>query len=204
VHAPKVGRLNWYDLLGRQTADKVTTLGTGGDGTVRRIERSYDARRGVKETVSYDAATAGNVVNEVERQYGDLGRFAKEYQEHSGAVDGNTLYVEHAYDGTEVSDELTKGLRPTSVRYPNGRLVHYTYGSSGSAADNLGRLEAIKDDSAGSPGATAASYSYLGLGTVVIEDYEGPDVKLDLFGGTGANWDAPVHDRAATGIERLG
>jgi hypothetical protein len=30
--------------LGRQTADKVTTLGTNVDGTVRRIEREYEVR----------------------------------------------------------------------------------------------------------------------------------------------------------------
>jgi len=113
-------------------------------------------------TVTSDGpATVGNVVNEVERHYGDLGRLAKEYQEHSGAVDGSTLYVECGYGGTEVSDELTKGLRPTSVRYPNGRLVHYTYGTSGGAADKLGRLEAIKDDSAGSPGRCAPAAEQL-------------------------------------------
>ena len=59
------------------------------------------------------------------------------------------------------------GLRLESIRYPNGRLVHYTYGSAGSDADNLNRLDAIKADSSGSPGTTLASYTYLGLGTVV-------------------------------------
>jgi len=59
--------------------------------------------------------------------------------------------VEYGYDETEVPGEITKGLRPTSVRYPNNRLVHYTYGTSASDADVLSRLDAIKDDSAGSP-----------------------------------------------------
>jgi hypothetical protein len=33
-----------FDGLGRQTADKVTTLGTNVDGTVRRISREYEVR----------------------------------------------------------------------------------------------------------------------------------------------------------------
>jgi len=140
----------------------------------------------VAKVTSYEAATGGNVVNDVEREYDDFALLYREYQEHSGAVDGNTLYVEYGYDETEVSDELTKGLRPKSVRYPNGRLVHYTYGLGNAANDLLNRLDAIKDDKAGTgnPGVPIASYTYLGLGTVVREDYEGPEVRLDLWGGT--------------------
>ncbi|MCA9182811.1 MAG: RHS repeat-associated core domain-containing protein, partial [Planctomycetales bacterium] len=75
-------------------------------------------------------------------------------------------------------------MRQTSLRYPNGRLVHYTYGTSGSAADSLNSLDAIQDDDSGSPGDVLASYTYLGLGTVVIEDYQEPQIRLDLFGGS--------------------
>ena len=81
------------------------------------------------------------------------------------------------YDTSASSGELTKGLRQTSLRYPNGRLVHWTYGSSGSADDNLNRLLAIKEDSSGSPAASIAEYTYLGLGQVVIQDLPEPDVK---------------------------
>ncbi|MCA9141758.1 MAG: hypothetical protein KDB05_03190 [Planctomycetales bacterium] len=64
----------------------------------------------------------------------------------------------------------------------------YTYGSTDSAADVLNLLDAINDDSSGSPGDVLASYTYLGLGTVVIQDYEEPEVKLDLFGGTSGTY----------------
>ena len=57
----------------------------------------------------------------------------------------------------------------------------------------LNRLDAIKDDSGGSPGSTLASYSYLGLGTIVIEDYEQPDVRLEYF-----------FDSAYSGFDRFG
>lgn len=52
-------------------------------------------------------------------------------------------------------------------------------------ADNLNRLDAIQADNSGSPGTTLASYMCLGAGTVVENDYEEPDVRLDLGSGTG-------------------
>jgi len=167
-----------FDGLGRQTADKATTLGTNIDGSVRRIERSYEVRGMVASITSYDATTGGNAVNQVLREYNDFGLLEKEYQEHDGLKDANSLYVGYNYAGA------ADGLRLESVRYPNGRLVHYTYGTAGSDADNLSRLDAIKADNSGTPGTTLASYTYLGLGTVVREDYEEPDVRLDLWGGT--------------------
>jgi RHS repeat-associated protein len=175
-----------FDKLGRRTHDRITTVGSGVDGAVKRISTTYEVRGLVEKVTSYDNATVGSgtVLNEILREYNDLGMLTKEYQEHEGAKDSSTLYVENAYDETAVSGIFTKGLRTKSVRYPNARLVHFTYGSSGSMADNLGRLDAIKDDLAGSPGATLASYTYVGLAMIVIEDYEEPDVKLDYFGGT--------------------
>jgi len=160
----------------------VSTLGTNIDGSVRRIDRAYEVRGMVSTITSYSDTSATTAVNQILREYTDFGLLEKEYQEHSGAKDANTLCVE--YDYTGASD----GLRLESVRYPNGRLVHYTYGSAGSDADNLSRLDAIKADNSGSPGDTLASYVYLGLGTVLREDYEEPDVRLDLWGGTSGSF----------------
>ncbi|MCA9171691.1 MAG: hypothetical protein KDB23_28685, partial [Planctomycetales bacterium] len=153
-----------YDDLGRQLHDRITTLASGVDGAVRRLSTTYEVHGQMEMATSYDNATvgSGNVVNEVLREYNDYGLLDKEYQEHSGAKDGNTPYVGYNYDETAVSGELENGLRPTSLRYPNGRLVHYTYGSADSTADILNRLDAINDDSTGSPGDVLASYSYLG------------------------------------------
>jgi len=68
-------------------------------------------------------------------------------------VDGSTLCVQYNY--ADAGD----GLRVESVRYPNGRLVHYTYGTAIGDHDVLSRLDAVKDDSSGSPGDTIASYT---------------------------------------------
>ena len=160
------------------------------DGTVRRVSTTYEIR-GLREKItSYDNATVGSgtALNELVYEYNDLGQATKEYQEHEGAQDGSTLYVGYNYDTTVSASEYTKGLRPTSVRYPNARLVHRTYGSSGSPADALGRVEAIKDDSGGSPGTSFSDYSYLGAGTIVVEDYTQPDVKLNYDSGTAGTY----------------
>jgi len=155
-----------FDALGRQTADKVTLPGGSPiDASVLRVERGYEVRGMVASVTSYDATTGGNVVNQVVREYNDFGQLAVEYQEHNGEKDGSTLYVQYNYAGA------SHGLRLQSVRYSNGRLVHYTYGDENSAADNLNRLDAIQDDDSGSPGTTLAAYTYLGLGTIVVEDY---------------------------------
>ena len=170
-----------YDAVGRQTADVVTTVGTGIDDAVRRIAKTYEVRGMVEHLTSYDATTGGNVLSDVLRQYDTLGRPTNEYQEHAGAKDASTLCVQNSY-----ADFATYGLRLASVRYPNGRKVFFDYSSTSGAA--LNRLDAIKDDNGGTPGNTLASYSYLGLGTMVVEDFAQPQVKLDYFGGTSGTY----------------
>ncbi|MDZ7620794.1 MAG: RHS repeat-associated core domain-containing protein [Patescibacteria group bacterium] len=172
-----------FDGVGRQTADRVTLpQGSEIDDSVLRIEHGYEVRGMVASITSFDATTGGNAVNQILREYDDWGLLTKEYQEHAGEVDANTLYVQYNYA------DASAGLRLESVRYPNGRLVHYTYGSAGSDADHLNRLDAIRDDDGGNPGDVLAQYTYLGLGTVVVEDYVQPQVKLDLWGGTSGTY----------------
>jgi hypothetical protein len=143
----------------------------------------------------YDNATvgSGSVVNQVLFEYDEHGPLAKEYQEHDGVKDGSTPYVGYEYDTTASAGLFTKGLRPTAVRYPNGRLVHYTYGTSGSTADAMNRIDAIKDDNSGSPGDSLAEYAYLGGGSIVQVDYPEPDIRYDLAHGTGDDpYDGPM------------
>ncbi len=194
-----------YDSRGRETAVTVTTLGTNVDGSVRRITRSHEVRGMVEQITSYATVGAGSssssssssgggdAVNQVKFEYNDLGRLLKEYQEHDGVVDANTPYVGYNFDDSSSGGRYTKRLRPTSLRYPNGRLVHYTYGDSGSIADAMNRIDAIKDDDSGSPGDTLAQYTYVGAGTIVVEDYVEPDVKLDYVG-----------DGSYSGFDRFG
>jgi YD repeat-containing protein len=189
-----------YDKLGRQTQDRVTTLGTGIDGSVRRIEKAYEVRGMLARVSSRSSATvgSGSVLNEVVLEYNALGLLDREYQSASGAKGGGTPYVEYDYDETASGGELTKGYRLKSIRYPNGRLVHYQYGSGDN--ESLNRLDAIADyasSSSSSSGGSAtvfASYKYLGRSRMVEIDYQEADVRLDLI-GTGTSY---------TGLDRFG
>jgi RHS repeat-associated protein len=187
--------VHWYehDKLGRNTQDRVMKLGSGVDGQVRRIGRTYDVRGLVEKITSYSqpAVRTGAILNEVTFLYNDLGLAIADYQAHSGAVDMTTTpVVQYGYDDTTVLGEFIRGLRPTSVTYPNGRVVRYEYGdadssssSSGPGAtdpdDCLNRIKFIADDNAGAVGTHLAEYHYLGLLGIVAEDYTEPHVKLD-------------------------
>ena len=58
----------WATLLGRLTADAVTTLGSGVDGTVRRMETAYDTQGNAYLFTSYNAASGGTALNQVEKK----------------------------------------------------------------------------------------------------------------------------------------
>ena len=106
-------------------------------------------------------------------EYNGWGQVYREYEEHDGAVDGNTLFVQYDYaDGA--AGGVAKYVRLDQVTYPNGREVHYDYGTTGAIDDIMSRLATIGDGTN-----TQASYKYLGAGRIVVEDYEDIDVKLD-------------------------
>ena len=89
-----------FDKLGRQTQDRVTTVGTGVDGAVRRIAMSYEVRGMRENLTSYDNATvgSGNVVNDVQFAYNDFSQVTHDYQAHGGAVSTSTSpKVQYSY-----------------------------------------------------------------------------------------------------------
>ena len=90
-------------------------------------------------------------------------------------------------------------MRPNSVKHPNGRLVHYTYGTGGGLADALSRVEAIYDDNgSGAPGSTPyAAYQYAGDGRIVQEQFSEPDLALSYIG-------ASTDGRDYSGFDRFG
>jgi len=194
-----------YDRLGRPTEDRVTAVGSGVDDAVRRIATTYEVRGMVATITSYassgdaqgsSSSSGSDAMNQVVFEYDDVGKLVKEHQEHDGLKHESTLYVAYHYDESASGGRFTKGLRATSVRYPNGRLVHYTYGDSGSTADALGRIDAICADDSGSPGDVLAQYGYLGLGTIVQVDYLEPHLRYDLAHGSG--------DDPCDGLDRFG
>ena len=105
------------------------------------------------------------------------------------AVDtGTTPKVQYVYaDGATGSKAAY--LRLTQTIYPNGRTVNYNYATGVNAI--MSRLSSISE----SNGTVDASYKYLGLGTIVKENYEQPDIKLDYD---------PSANNSLTGLDRFG
>ena len=119
-----------YDVLGRVVSDAVTTLGSGVDGAVRRIEYAYDGQGNAYLVTSYNAASGGSIVNQVQRAFNGLGQLITEYQEHGGAVNTSTsAKVQYGWSempsGANHSRLNAVTPRPTSVpiRTRGQRLV---------------------------------------------------------------------------------
>jgi RHS repeat-associated protein len=184
-----------YDVLGRLTSDAVTTLGAGVDGSVRRREIAYNTQGNPYLFTSFDAASGGNIVNQVQRSFNGLGQLTNEYQSHSGAVNtSSTPQVQYAY--TEMAGGVNNS-RPVSMTYPNGRVLNFNFAAG--LDSNISRLTSISDTSA-----TLESYKYLGLDTVVERDHPQNNVNLTYIQqGSDPNANHDGGDKY-TGLDRFG
>lgn len=187
-----------YDALARPTQDRVTTLGTNVDGAVRRIATTYEVR-GLRETItSFDNATVGqgNIVNQVQFAYNDFGQITDDYQSHSGVVNTSTTpKVQYGY-----ADGSSNTIRPTSLTYPNGRVITYGYGTTDGINDAASRVESLIDDDQAATHLVA--YSFVGIGLFVVADYTEPDVKWTLVDLSGN--DDPDTGDIYSGLDRFG
>jgi RHS repeat-associated protein len=184
-----------YDVLGRLTADAVTTPGTGVDTSVRRIEYKYDSQGNNYLITSYDAASAGNIVNQVQRSFNGLGQLTNEYQSHSGAVNtSSTPQVQYAY--TEMSGGQNNS-RLTSMTYPSGYVLNFNY--SAGLNSNISRLSSISDASN-----TLESYQYLGLATVAERDHPQTNVNQTVIKQTGDTQALTDGGDQYEGLDRFG
>ena len=183
-----------YDKLGRQTADRVTELAAHLNGAVRRIATSYNARGLVHKVTSYDAAEAGDVVNEVERLYDAFNNLIQDRQAHEGEADSGTPKVQYAY-----TNGAGNQLRRTSLTYPNGRQLDSQYGSTNSIDDHLNRISALKVTSETNP---LVSYTYAGLAWQVVVGLPQPAIELTFKRQSGE----PVSDAGDIyfGYDRFG
>ena len=174
-----------YDTAGREISDTVTTLGTGVNGNVRRIDTTYNAQGLAYLYTSYADTAGTQIVNQVENIYNGLGQLAFQYQALTGAVDvASTPVVQYTYSSP------TNGSRLASVLYPNGRTLDYNYSGTNlnSALDNaIGRLDSISDGAnSGDVGQVLQQYSYLGLSTIVAENDPQTDINLTYLGSAGS------------------
>jgi RHS repeat-associated protein len=179
-------RTIYYDALGRQTNDCVTTVGGGTDSAVLQIATAYEVRGMPSLITSTDSATqgSGTVLNQIALTYNTFSQLSQEQQEHSGNVSGSSLSVQYNYStGASVSNQI----RPTTLIYPNSRVITSSYGTSGGMNDYLSRVDTIQDTTSGTN--NLSSYAYLGSSMVVRITYPQPSVWLDLWGGTSGTFD---------------
>ncbi|WP_222435500.1 RHS repeat domain-containing protein [Allorhodopirellula solitaria] len=185
-----------FDALGRQTQDRVTTLGAGVDGTIRRVEQTYDVRGNVSAVTCYNNSSvgSGSIENQITRQFDGFGQVTKTFQSHSGAVNpASTPSVGRSY-----TDGSGNVLRPTATLYPNGREVTLNYGSSGSITDKLNQVSSLIDDDS----TVLAAYEYLGSGTFVQQDSTQADLRYTLISPT-LSTDPDTGD-IYSGLDRFG
>ena len=170
-----------YDKLGRQTQDRVITLGTGVDGTVRRLQTDYDARGNVEAVTSYDNATvgSGSAKNQVERTYNGFNQVTYSYQDHNGKHSVNTPEVRYLYaSGSENT------IRRQGIIYPldmgdGPQMIEYKYTDTDS--DMLSRVDSLDEGQHAITG--IAEYEYLGLNSFVKTKYTEPGIENSLISG---------------------
>ena len=80
------------------------------------------------------------------------------------------------------ADGSANAIRPLSLTYPNGRVLAYGYGSTGTIDDNLSRIASLTWN-----GTEVAAYTFIGLGGFVCAHYVQPGVRYDLITGSGTN-----------------
>ncbi len=187
-----------WDKLGRRTQDRVTAFGSGVDDTVKRIGTAFDNKRGLVETItSHDNATVGSgtALNQVGFAYNDFGQVTADQQEHDGTVDGSTPEV--GYGFADASSGNT--IRHTSMTYPDGRVIDFSYGTSGQENDLLSRVVSLQVNGEGSPFVT---YTRVGLARYVEIGYPQPEVELSYL----KEGSEPVGDAgdAYVGYDRFG
>jgi YD repeat-containing protein len=168
-----------YDGLGRMTQDRVTTLGGGVDGRVRRVGVTYDVRMLLSTVTSYDNATvgSGSVLNQVQRDYNDLRQIGHDYQAHSGTVSTSTTpRVNHGYWATPPNTS-----RLTYLVYPNTRQVALGYSAVATISDKINRVNTFVLPTSG-----AVQFTYRGLRLIYNCGYNEPGISNTLYG-------APLH-----------
>jgi RHS repeat-associated protein len=161
-----------YDGLGRKVSDAVTTLGSGVDNGVLRIDTAYALDGNVASTTSYSSAGggSGNIVNQVADSYNAFGLLTDEQQAVSSQVGTGTPDVQYSY-----STNSATPTRLTGITYPNGRQLTYGYNSGTDTA--VGRVSYLLD---GNSSAHLVDYLYLGLGKIDDVSLAGPGVDYNL------------------------
>jgi hypothetical protein len=151
---------------------------------VLQIITAYEVRGMVETITSTNSATpgSGTVLNQIQLTYNTFGQLIEEQQDHSTTVSSSSPSVQYGYDsGSSSSNEIRPNsiTYPSGTSYPTGRVINFVYGSG--MDSDLNRITSIQENATS---VDLATYTYLGLNTVIRINYTQPQVWLDLWGGT--------------------
>lgn len=170
-----------YNNRRQLESQKVTAFGAEVDDTVKGIEYVYDDLSRLQGVRSHNSTSflTSTIVNEVQYEYDDMGMVTTSYQSNSGAVNTSTTpKVQYGYDAGKDTGSSTfnNGYRLNQITYPDGTAIKYEYGSSGSIADYLNRIETIENST---DSEDLVEYYYTGsAGRLVEANYPTPGIKL--------------------------
>jgi RHS repeat-associated protein len=190
-----------YDVLGRLTSDSIPTggFGTGISNQTWGVAFSYDDAGRPYQQSSYSNSALSTVENQSRELYNGYGQLIQQYQEYAGAVNtSSSASIQYTYSqpsGTNYS-------RLTAMTYPNGRVLDYGYNTG--LDDTISRVSYEADDGGSSSGVHLANYSYLGLGTIVVENEPENNTELTYVHQSGDTLSSSDGGDQYTGLDRFG
>jgi RHS repeat-associated protein len=168
-----------YDARGHLAQKRVTTLGSGFDGAILRIETTYDNLGRISEVVQYDNATVGSGTAQdgIKYTYDDWGDISMYEEDRNSAVTGGGDQYATSYTW----DKATSGrytLRKSAMTMSDSRTITYTYRTSGGLHDDEeSRVSTVVDGGT----VTLAQYDYNGVDQVVGTTLNEASVKWKQY-----------------------
>ena len=174
-----------FDGLGRVTSDQVTTLGTGVNNSVLRIDTAYEIRGMVSQVTSYSDVAGTTAVNQVTLIYNQFEQLITDAQNHAGSG-GSPPAVNYGY-----ANGTANTVRRTSITYPNGRVLNIDYAPG--EDDSLSR---VTDLAIVGETTVTVQYTYYGMNSFASVMYPMPSsVNVQSVLASGSSY---------TGLDQFG
>jgi RHS repeat-associated protein len=171
-----------YDDAGRSTVRAVTTLASGFDGAVRRIETAYDSLGRTETVTQYDAASSGSVIDQVKNLYDGWGNLTNFRQDLDSAV-GGSGYWDVAYTYAKATSGRNT-VRRTGVTLPGGAAYGFNYRGGASHDTEASRVSSVTDAFA----TDLADYEYNGAEHVVRTTLNEVEIFSKAYTGAGTTF----------------
>lgn len=171
------------DDLGRVEADIASTLGSGVDDHIERIETSYDTLGRVSTVTSYSDTSGTTDENGVLFDYNGLWQITSVAQDHTGEATGSSPKVTYEYETAEPGAGATDNhSRVTGLIYPKDTTTTLSIGYASGVDDRISRVSGLDVTDLTSTDDNLVDYEYVGLGVLATASIPAPGTG-DLDGG---------------------